>query len=118
MFICEIWLFVWYFSQFCTSDMSKYGYLEVFQRVPSILMITRVDCTLKTKQKRTAKIKKISRQTQTITRIISSSQTGDHSAILSKVAATSISPIFFFHIAKQNQTGSRMGSCYSSDYIV
>ena len=96
MFICEIWLFVWYFSQFCTSDMSKYGYLEVFQRVPSILMITRVDCTLKTKQKRTAKIKKISRQTQTITRIISSSQTGDHSAILSKVDATSISPIFFF----------------------
>ena len=33
MFICEIWLFVWYFPQFCTSDMSKYGYLEVFQRV-------------------------------------------------------------------------------------
>ena len=35
MFICEIWLFVWYFPQFCTSDMSKYGYLEVFQRAPS-----------------------------------------------------------------------------------
>ena len=35
MFICEIWLFDWYFPQFCTSDMSKYGYLEVFQRVPS-----------------------------------------------------------------------------------
>ena len=35
MFISEIWLFVWYFPQFCTSDMSKYGYLEVFQRVPS-----------------------------------------------------------------------------------
>ena len=35
MFICEIWLFDWYFAQFCTSDMSKYGYLEVFQRVPS-----------------------------------------------------------------------------------
>ena len=32
MFICEIWLFNWYFLQFCTSDMSKYGYLEVFQR--------------------------------------------------------------------------------------
>ena len=32
----EILLFVWYFPQFCTSDMSKYGYLEVFQRVPSI----------------------------------------------------------------------------------
>ena len=35
MFICEIWLFDWYFPQFCKSDMSKYGYLEVFQRVPS-----------------------------------------------------------------------------------
>ena len=38
MFICEIWLFVWYFPQFCTSDMSKYGYLEVFQRVPSMVI--------------------------------------------------------------------------------
>ena len=36
MFICEIWLFDWYFPQFCTSDMSKYGYLE----------ITIVDCSL------------------------------------------------------------------------
>ena len=35
MFICEIWLFNCYFPQFCKSDMSKYGYLEVFQRVPS-----------------------------------------------------------------------------------
>ena len=35
MFICEIWLFDWYFHQFCKSDMSKYGYLEVFQRVSS-----------------------------------------------------------------------------------
>ena len=35
MFICDIWLFFWYFPQFCTSDMSKYGYLKVFQRVPS-----------------------------------------------------------------------------------
>ena len=35
MFICEIGLFDWYFPQFCTSDMSKYGYLEVFQRVQS-----------------------------------------------------------------------------------
>ena len=34
MFICEIWLFDWYFPQFCTPDMSRYGYLEVFQRVP------------------------------------------------------------------------------------
>ena len=37
MFICEIWLFSCYFPQFCTSDMSKYGYLEVFQRVPSTM---------------------------------------------------------------------------------
>ena len=35
MFICEIWLFDWYFPQFCKSDVSKYGYLEVFQRVHS-----------------------------------------------------------------------------------
>ena len=35
MFICDIWLFDWYFPQFCKSDMSRYGYLEVFQRVPS-----------------------------------------------------------------------------------
>ena len=33
MFICESWLFDTYFPQFCTSNMSKYGYLEVFQRV-------------------------------------------------------------------------------------
>ena len=26
----KFWLFVWYFPQFCTSDMSKYGYLECF----------------------------------------------------------------------------------------
>ena len=31
MFICEIWLFVWYFPQLCISDMSKYGYIEVFR---------------------------------------------------------------------------------------
>ena len=31
----SIWLFHWYFPQFSKSDMSKYGYLEVFQRVPS-----------------------------------------------------------------------------------
>ena len=35
MFICEIWMFEWYFPQFCKSNMSKYGYLEVFQRVPT-----------------------------------------------------------------------------------
>ena len=36
MFIPEILLFHWHFPQFCISDMSKYGYLEVFD-------ITRVD---------------------------------------------------------------------------
>ena len=41
MFICEIWLFDWYFPQFCKSDMSKYGYLEVF---PFDFEMTRVDC--------------------------------------------------------------------------
>ena len=35
MFISEIWLFDRHFPQFCKSDMSKYGYLEVFQRAPS-----------------------------------------------------------------------------------
>ena len=35
MFICEIWLFNWYFPQFFKYDMSKYRYLEVFHRVPS-----------------------------------------------------------------------------------
>ena len=43
MFICEIWLFEWYFPQFCKSDMSKDGYLEVFQMVPFDFEITRVD---------------------------------------------------------------------------
>ena len=47
MFICEISLFDWYFPQFCTSDMSKYGYLEVFQpEGPFDFEITRVDCIL------------------------------------------------------------------------
>ena len=36
MVICEIWLFDWYFPQFCESDMSKYGYFEMFQRVPRL----------------------------------------------------------------------------------
>ena len=36
MFMYEILLFDWYFPPFCKSDMSKYGYLEVFQKVPSI----------------------------------------------------------------------------------
>ena len=44
MFICEIWLFGWYFSQFCTSDMSKYGYLEVVSEGPFDVEIKRVDC--------------------------------------------------------------------------
>ena len=35
MLICETWLFDWYFPRFCKSDMSKYGYLEMFQRVLS-----------------------------------------------------------------------------------
>ena len=43
MFICEIWLFDWYFPQYCTSDMSKYGYLEG----PFDFEIARVACILK-----------------------------------------------------------------------
>ena len=35
MFISEIYLSHRYFPQFSKFDMSKYGYLEVFQRVPS-----------------------------------------------------------------------------------
>ena len=35
IFICEMWLFdLSFFPQFCKSDMLRYGYLEVFQRVP------------------------------------------------------------------------------------
>ena len=30
MVICEIWLFELFFPQYDKSDMSKYGYLEVF----------------------------------------------------------------------------------------
>ena len=44
MFFCEIWLFFWYCPQFCTSEISKYGYLEVFQAGPFDFEITRVDC--------------------------------------------------------------------------
>ena len=43
MLIFEIWLFDWYFPQFCTSDMSKYGYLEVFSEGPFDFEITRLD---------------------------------------------------------------------------
>ena len=44
MFICVILLFVRYFSQFCTSDMSKYGYLGSVSAGPFDFEITRVDC--------------------------------------------------------------------------
>ena len=44
MFICEIWLFDWYFPQFCKSDMSKYGYLGSVSEGPFDFKITRVDC--------------------------------------------------------------------------
>ena len=29
-----MWLFDLFFPRFCKSDMLRYGYLEVFQRVP------------------------------------------------------------------------------------
>ena len=34
IFICEMWLFNLFFPQFCKSDMSRYGYREIFLRVP------------------------------------------------------------------------------------
>ena len=34
--ICKIWLFKLFFPQHYKSDMSKYGYLEVFMMVPLI----------------------------------------------------------------------------------
>ena len=46
MFICEIRLFDWYFPQFCTSDMSKYGYLGSVSAGPFDFEITRLDCNL------------------------------------------------------------------------
>ena len=33
-YICQLWLFELFFPQLCKSDMSRYGYLEVFRRVP------------------------------------------------------------------------------------
>ena len=33
IFICKMWLIDLLFPKFCKSDMSRYGYLEVFQRV-------------------------------------------------------------------------------------
>ena len=41
--ICEIWVFDLFLPQLCKSDISRYGYLEIFQRVPWT-EITRVDC--------------------------------------------------------------------------
>ena len=41
--IYEMWLYDLFYPQFCKFDMSKYGYLNVFHRVPWI-EITRVDC--------------------------------------------------------------------------
>ena len=34
IFICEMWFFDLFFPLFCKSNMWRYGYLEVFQRVP------------------------------------------------------------------------------------
>ena len=50
MFIGEIWLFDWYFRQFCNSDMSKYGYLGSVSEGPLDFEITRVDCIPKGKR--------------------------------------------------------------------
>ena len=43
MYTFEMWLFDLFFPQFCKSDMSKYGYLEVFEG-PLDFKITRVYC--------------------------------------------------------------------------
>ena len=40
--ISEMWLFALFFLQFCKSDMSRYGYLKVFQRI-HWTEITKVD---------------------------------------------------------------------------
>ena len=34
--ICKNWLFKLFFPQYYKSDMSNFGYLELFLRVPSI----------------------------------------------------------------------------------
>ena len=44
MFICEIWLFVWYFPQFCTSDMLEVRIFRSVTAGPFDFEITRVDC--------------------------------------------------------------------------
>ena len=46
MFICEIWLFDWYFPQFCTFDMSVVRISRSVSEGPFDFEITRVDCTL------------------------------------------------------------------------
>ena len=46
MFICEILLFGWYFSQFCTSDMSiEVRISRSVSEGPFDFEITRVDCS-------------------------------------------------------------------------
>ena len=45
--ICKIWLFKVFFPQNYKSDMSKYGYLELFFEGPFEFEITRVDCILR-----------------------------------------------------------------------
>ena len=41
--MCEKWLLDLFFSQFCKSDMSRYGYFEIFQSLLDF-KTTRVDC--------------------------------------------------------------------------
>ena len=49
IFICEMWLFDSFFPQFCKSDMSSYGYLEVFWRALrlclSFYLLAAIFCT-------------------------------------------------------------------------
>ena len=44
MFICEIWLFVWYFPQFCTSVEVRIS--RSVSVGPFDFAITRFDCTV------------------------------------------------------------------------
>ena len=47
MFFCEIWLFDWYFPQFCTSDMSiEVRVSRSVSEVPLNFEILRVDCVI------------------------------------------------------------------------
>ena len=43
--ICKILVFKYCFPQYYKSDVSKYGYLEVFFEGPFDFEITRVDCS-------------------------------------------------------------------------